>query len=159
MDDERGQTAEHLTLEEFTDTLIAGTRARWLKERADALLDAVDALMREQQPFTAERHRSGIDSPHALHRTLQNIVRCMRAQIDPFAGTLEAPRAVAELYRKHSQALKAAETARAAALEPLLRDAAAAWFACLGPPLLWADLTARGVPREAPEVPVDADDY
>lgn len=159
MNEELHPTADHLTLEEFTDALISGTQASWLEARADALLAAVDALVREQQPMTAERFRARAESPHALHRTLERIVRCMRVQIDPFSGVLEAPRSVARLYRDHRDAVKAAESARAHGLEPLLRDAAEAWFSCLAGPLQWYDLIARGVPREAPSEPPSDDGF
>lgn len=139
--------------------MLGGTEAWWLKERGDALLETANALVREQQPMTAARFKARADSPHSLHRMLQTIVRCMRAQIDPFSGILEAPRSVARLYRDHSETVKAAETTRTQALEPLLRDAADAWFASLVAPIAWDDLVARGVPRSAPAAPPIDDDF
>jgi hypothetical protein len=94
-------TTEELAVNELVDVIVGGARHYWLRDRADAMVKAIDLLAEQGQNIEGGQRPS--PDRRALLSLVESTVEAMRAQLNPFAGFLEAPKAVIELYQKHGE--------------------------------------------------------
>lgn len=95
----------------------------------------------------------------ALDSLLGQALTLLSQNLDPFAGFLEAPRTVVDLYQKHAQPIRDSAAQWQRSLDALVRDLIAIrWPETRNAVVAWEALADRGVPRQPPVVSDPLDD-
>jgi hypothetical protein len=134
-------------LEKARNQNIRGPRAEYADARYTALMDLLGVAV---DPFddTAEP----VGSSFAVLGLMSNTMRKLAWQISPFAGYLEAPSSVIDLYQRHGDRFTAIDQEISIAVRELLADC----YRVLVPGIderttTEAELSARGVDPRPPK--------